>query len=90
MKTQTNTFQEYVTTDLLRDMPGLSTRRMFSGYGVYQGDIMFGLVVNGMLYFKVGEENRAAFKQYGSKPFFYYRQGKKTELASFWEVPPDI
>ncbi|HBE90817.1 MAG TPA: hypothetical protein DDW41_06435 [Candidatus Andersenbacteria bacterium] len=90
MGTQVSSFSDYVVTDLLRDVPGIVLRRMFGGHGVYQRDVMFGLIDRGTLYFKADNTSRLQFEQHGSKPFSYQRQGKQTKLTSFWEVPADI
>lgn len=90
MRAKTTSFQEYVVSDLLRDVPSLAIRRMFSGYGVYQGGVMFGLMSRDILYFKVDEQHRQQFERFDSRPFSYQCQGKQTKLISFWEVPADI
>lgn len=90
MRTKNTSFQDYVVTDLLRDVPGIAIRRMFGGAGIYQEDVMFGLITRGALYFKVDDTNRSQYEQQGSRPFSYQRQGKQAKPTSFWEVPADI
>lgn len=83
-------FAEYVTGDLLPGLSEITARRMFSGYGVYQRDTMFGIIVRDTLYFKVDNRTRPLFEQRGSRPFRYRRKGKSVTLSSFWEVPADV
>src|SRR4029453_10813006 len=52
-------YRTYVV-DQLGALPGLSTRRMFGGLGLYSGEWFFALVHDGVLYFKVRERTREA------------------------------
>ena len=64
-------FHDYILYDLLGDDPHITSQKMFGGYGLYQDGIIFGLIIDDTLYFKVGEENKAGYDEYGSKPFRY-------------------
>ena len=81
-------FHDYVM-DLLDDIPGITSRAMFSGWGIYKNKVFFALISNGELYFKVGEGNRADFEHQKSHPFVYNNKGKKT-MMSYWLVPEEI
>ncbi len=81
---------DYLLSDLLSAISGLSSKRMFSGYGIYQHGIIFALVINGKLYFKVGDSNRTLYEEYRSEPFSYRRKGNIATLTSYWEVPADV
>ena len=35
---------------------------MFGGYGLYAGEVFFGIVANGRLYFKTDDETRGRFE----------------------------
>ena len=58
MKGVTNEFVEYVTQDLLSSLRGITARAMFGGFGIYKDGVMFGIVVDGELYFKVDDTNK--------------------------------
>lgn len=90
MADQNKSFHDYVMTDLLRSVLNLTSRRMFSDYGLYQDDVMFGLIAKSTLYFKSDEQNRAHFIQHDSQPFSYRRKDGSMAALSFWEVPADI
>ena len=79
-------FSEYVV-DLLRDWAAVTARRMFGGYGMYRGDLMFGLIASDVLYFKVGDANRPDYEAAGSAPFFV-RDGKVA--LPYWQVPESV
>ena len=57
-------------------------RAMFGGYGIFHEGLMFALISEDVLYFKVNETNREIYESAHSKPF---PQG-----ISYWEVPTDV
>ncbi len=67
----------------------LRAKRMFGGYGIYFGEQMFALVADEVLYFKVADNNRAAFSQRGLPAFCYERNGKPCHL-SYHEAPAEV
>jgi DNA transformation protein and related proteins len=75
--------------DLLAGWGGVSTRRMFGGYGLYRSGAMFGLIADDRLYFKVDTRNRADFETAGTRAFVYSRKTKAISL-SYWEAPPEL
>ncbi len=75
--------------DALADWHAVASRRMFGGYGLYRQGVMFALIVDDTLYFKVDDSNRKDFEQAGAGPFVYHAKGKPVSL-SYWQVPPDV
>lgn len=49
---------------------------------------MFAIVVEGELYFKVTDKNRAAFVERGLQPFSYERKGKQVAM-SYYAAPAE-
>ena len=76
--------------DLVEPLGHVTSRRMFGGLGVFYRGLMFALIVNDVLHFKVDDENRPAYEAAGMEAFSYMRQGKKRGLDSYWTVPVDI
>lgn len=77
--------------DLLGRWGGVSARRMFSGYGLYRQGVMFALVIDDVLYFKVDDGNRGAFEDAGMGPFSYERKSRDKPVAmSYYEAPPEL
>jgi DNA transformation protein len=65
----------------------VTMRRMFGKSGVFCNGLMFGMVTNDTLYFRVDDHNRAIFKEAESDPpLTYEKQGRTIDL-SFWRVP---
>lgn len=81
---------DYVTLDLMGDVPGITSKNMFGGWGIYKDDVFFALIAEGELYFKVGDANRAQFENIGSKPFVYSREKHKPTTMAYWLIPEEI
>ena len=78
-------FAEFLK-DQLRGLGEVGVRRMFGGAGIYCDGLMFGLVSDDTLYFRVDEGNRGAFEAEGMQPFRYTAEGRTIQLP-FWRVP---
>lgn len=67
---------------------GVSARRMFGGHGVFKDGLMFALIADDRLYFKVDDHDRPAYQAAGLDPFTYLERGKPMAL-SYHEAPPE-
>jgi DNA transformation protein len=65
----------------------LTMRRMFGKTGVFCDGVMFGMVTDNMLYLRVDDHNRAAFKEAESFPPLNYEKKGCTIDLSFWRAP---
>lgn len=79
-------FKDFVL-DQLSGATGIDCRAMFGGYGLYRGDVFFGIIHKGRLYFKTDAHTRSAYLDAGMKPF---RPNAKQMLKSYYEVPVDV
>jgi DNA transformation protein len=73
--------------DQLRGLGHITTRRMFSGAGLYCDGVIFALMLRDTLYFKVDDANRRAYEAEGLEPFSYEAQGQKRTVGAYWQVP---
>lgn len=73
-------------TELLASVGPVVARRMFGGAGLFLDGVMFGLIASGELYFKVGAENEALFRDEGMQPFTFTAKGRSVEM-SYWRAP---
>jgi DNA transformation protein len=87
---QDPSFRDYVVQDLLEGIPGIGSRAMFGGWGIYKDGVIFAIIVDGALYFKVDESNRADFERLESRPFVYSRGKHQSTTMSYWLVPEEI
>lgn len=76
-----------VLEELLAPMGPVSIRRMFGGGGVFLDGLMFGLVVEDVLYFKADDGNRALFDAEGLAPFTYQKKTGVATLTSYRQSP---
>jgi len=60
----------------------IKSRAMFGGYGIFHEGLMFALISEDTLYFKVNESNRDMYQRAQSKPF--------PHGISYWEVPTEV
>ncbi len=81
-------FVEFVL-ELLAPLGHVRARAMFGGHGIYQGDIMFAIIVDDRLYFKTDNATRNSFTTRGLAPFTYAARGKKISLQ-YYEAPPEV
>jgi len=65
----------------------VALRRMFGKTGVFCDGLMFAMVTDDTLYFRVDDHNREAFKEAESfSPLSYEKKGEIIDL-SFWRAP---
>ena len=68
--------------DKLGDIDGLSSKKMFGGYGIFHTSGMFGIIdSSGQAYLKVGDGNRSAYEASGS--------GKHGKMP-YYAIPDDV
>jgi DNA transformation protein len=81
-----DTFAEFLR-EHLAPVGRVTMRRMFGKTGVFCDGLMFGMVTDDALYFRVDDYNRAAFKEARSfPPLSYEKNGTAIDL-SFWRAP---
>jgi DNA transformation protein and related proteins len=85
---QRTEFLEYVM-EQLAFVPDLRVRSMFSGHGIYHGELMFAMIVNDTFYLKVDAEIQADFKEKGLMPFSYSARGKSVTIQ-YYEAPASV
>ena len=79
-------FAEFLR-EQLAPLGRVTMRRMFGKTGVFCNGLMFGMVTNDTLYFRVDDDNRAVFKEAESAPpLNYEKKGRSIDL-SFWRAP---
>ena len=78
-------FLDYIL-EMLAPLGPVTGRRMFGGAGIFYETLMFALIADECLYFKVDDHTRAAFVDAGCGPFLYEKSGKVMEMAYF-EAP---
>ena len=81
-----DSFAEFLR-EQLAPLGRVTMRRMFGKTGVFCDGLMFGMVRDNTLYFRVDDHNRAAFKEAESFPPLNYEKKGCTIDLSFWRAP---
>jgi DNA transformation protein len=81
-----DSFAEFLR-EQLAPLGRVTMRRMFGKTGVFCDGVMFGMVTDNMLYLRVDDENRLAFKEAASSPPLNYAKKGETIDLSFWRAP---
>lgn len=76
--------------DLLAPWSDVTVCAMFGGYGVYRQGQIFAIIVDGMLYFKVDDQNLSDYEAADSQPFTYEAKGRTSVTMSYWLVPSEV
>ena len=80
------TFAEFLR-EQLAPLGRITVRRMFGKTGVFCDGVMFGMVTENTLYFRVDDQNRVTFREAEAfPPLNYAKKGSIIDL-SFWRVP---
>lgn len=84
-------FHDYVVHDLLGAVPGVASRAMFGGWGIYKDGVIFAIIVDGNLFFKAEGAHRVFFEAQGSRQFTYTTRTRPTPVAMpYWLVPENV
>jgi DNA transformation protein len=76
--------------ELLAPLGAVSARRMFGGTGLFLRGLMFGLIADEELFFKVGPANQPDYEAAGEAPFSYETKNGTNTIRSYWRCPPDL
>lgn len=77
---------------VVEQMAGLGAvqaKAMFGGFGLYLHGLMFGLIVDDTLYFKVDEQSVSQFESAGLPPFRYVAKGRTLALR-YHQAPAEV
>ena len=78
-------FSDYVV-ELLAGLGRVEARRMFGGAGLFRDGVMFGVLLDDVVYFRVDDALQADLKEQGSEPWVYTRNGEEREMG-YWRMP---
>ena len=80
-------FTSYVV-ELMQSIGPVRAKGMFGGHGIFLEGLMFGLVADSVLYFKVDKDTENEFKTKGLEAFSYNKKGKEIKM-SYYEAPEE-
>lgn len=79
-------FKDFIL-DQLVDIPNVTERKMFGGFGLYVEGIFFAIISENVLYLKTDNESKQKFIDVGMDCF---RPSKEQVLKNYFEVPADV
>jgi DNA transformation protein len=85
-------FHEYVIHDVLGHIKGITSRKMFGGYGLYLDGDIFGIITDvNELRFKVDDSNRKQYEDIDSSPFIYHgHKSRKPTVMNYYLIPESL
>lgn len=83
--------KEFVSylVEMMQSIGPVSAKSMFGGHGIFLNGLMFGLVADGVLYFKASKNSEEAFKSRDLGPFIYNKKGKEVKM-SYFKAPDEV
>jgi len=75
--------------DQLAALPQLRLKPMFGGFGLYQADHFFAIMMDGRVYFKTDAQSRVDYLDRHRSPFTY-QKGRRVVSLHYFEVPAEI
>jgi len=81
-----DSFAEFLR-EQLAPLGHITMRRMFGKAGVFCDGLMLGMLADDTLYFRVDDQNRAAFAEAEAFPPLNYESRGRTIDLSFWRAP---
>ena len=81
-----DSFKDFVL-DQLTDVQDVVAKKMFGGFGLYSDGKFFGIISDGVLYFKTDETTGGKYVDAGMDCF---RPSKEQVLKNYFEVPADV
>lgn len=73
--------------ELFEPLGPVRLKNMFGGYGIYAGDVFFGLVMDEVIYFKADDETRPAFEAEGKPAFEFTNSTGERITTSYHQIP---
>jgi DNA transformation protein and related proteins len=79
-------FRDFVL-DQLDGLPGVRSRAMFGGHGLYLEEEFFGMIWKGRLFLRTDERSREEYRELGSVPIPF---GEDASRNVYWSAPEDV
>jgi DNA transformation protein len=84
-------YLKYLLGDVFMEIPEVTAKSMFGGYGLYKDGIFFAIVDQDecKVYFKVDDNNFGDYKNRNCPQFIFHSKGKEIKMK-YYEVPLEI
>jgi DNA transformation protein len=75
--------------DLFAEFGPIAVRRFFGGEGLYAGEVMIGMVFDGIVYLTTDPETRKPFLAEGCAPFTFEKRSTGETVVTHWYAIPE-
>jgi DNA transformation protein len=79
-------YRDYLL-ELFEPFGPIRIKAMFGGFGLYAGDLFFGLIADERIYLKVDDTTRADFEAEGKTHFTFKLKSGDIGAMSYYEIP---
>lgn len=76
--------------EMLVPLGAVDAKRFFGGIGIRQEEVLFAMIMDETLYFRVDAESRPRYEAAGSQPFSYETRNGSRAIEGFFTVPEDL
>ena len=90
MSSKNRALHDHIMLDVFADIRGITSKSVFGGWGFYKEGIIFAIIVDNELYFKVDDVNRPDFEKLNSHQFIYEQSGGKKASMPYFQLPENI
>lgn len=80
-------FLEYIKEDVLGHIEGITSKVLFSGYGIYLRGKIVGIIIDGTFYTKADKNLMEKYESCGCESFRYKRPDGKVVTMPYISVP---
>jgi DNA transformation protein len=87
-KSSSLVFAKFVMA-LMADLPGIRSKAMFGGFGIYRKELMFALIADAQLYFKANDFLADEFIALGLPAFTFTSKTKQMRLH-YYQAPEQV
>ena len=92
MDTAIETFYDHIIGDVLGHISGITSKRMFGGYGIYRDGVIFAIITgDGELRFKADDTTKDKYEARGGEQFTYTGHTSRPPTPMpYWRVPDEV
>ena len=76
--------------DMLAPLGAVDAKRFFGGIGIRQEGVLFAMIMDETLYFRVDAESRPRYEAAGCQAFTYETRTGSRSIEGFFTVPEDL
>lgn len=76
--------------EVLAPLGSIEAKRFFGGIGIRHDEVLFAMIMDETLYFRVDAESRPRYEAAGCQPFSYDTKTGSRAIEGFYTAPEDL